>query len=65
LDDFELGSGAKVRSGPFGLADQAAVEFDGDAGGVNFQLLEQTEYGLTIIGSSQFAVHCDLDGHVG
>ena len=63
LYNLKLRAGAENRFGPEGLLDNAAVQFHGDARGVQLQLAQQAKQGLTFRGGLGLAIHYDVDGH--
>jgi len=64
LHNLKLRAGAENRLGPEGRLDNAAVQFHGDARGVQLQLAEQAKQGLAFRGGLGLAIHYYFDGHV-
>ena len=65
LHDFDLRARLEDGRGPVRLLDDAAIQFDGHTRGVQIQLAEKAEDGLTLGSGLRLAVHHDVDGHVG
>ena len=64
LYDFQLGAGIEDCRRPTRLLDDAAVQFDRHPGGVEPQLLQESENGLPLRCGAYFAVYDNLNGHV-
>jgi len=65
LHNFDLRTGPEDGRGPVRLLDDVAVQFDRDTRGIQIQLAEKAEDGLTLGGRLRLAVHHDVDRHVG
>ena len=63
LYNLWLRAGVENRFGPEGLLDNAAVQFHGDARGVQLQLAEQAKQGFAFRGGLGLAIHYYFDGH--
>lgn len=63
LHYLDLGSWLQYGVGPTGLFDYPAVEFYRDARGVQPELFDESQDGLSFGGCAGFAVEDDLYGH--
>ncbi|SPF36358.1 hypothetical protein SBA4_1870008 [Candidatus Sulfopaludibacter sp. SbA4] len=63
LNDFEARAGLEDGLGPERLFHDAAVHFDGYAGRVQAQMLQQAEDSLAHGGGLRLTVYQDLDRH--
>src|SRR5579872_5727919 len=60
-DDFEMGAVADGGGRPIGLTDDAAVELDGDALGVDLQMIEQGGEGQAVGHGLSLSVYHNFD----
>jgi len=65
LHDFNLRACLERRAGPLRLLDDPPVEFNRHPRGVQLQLAEEGENREAVRNGLRFAIHLDLDGHVG
>jgi hypothetical protein len=63
LHNFQPGSRRQSSFGPFRLFKDAAVQFHGHAGGVEAQLVQESEHRLAFLSGAGFAVYYDFDIH--